>query len=102
MRGSKAGLQIRDSVILRTNRSSALIIFCLVEQIVFARKKHGQLTRWHPIMFRLLLIWRSETSRFHRGSSPTVREGVSEPGAVATGSGTQLELCIRSLPLAVL
>ena len=50
-----------------------------------------------------------------RGSSPTVREGVSEPGADrgpragsprgmvdATGSWTQLELCSRSLSLLIL
>ena len=30
-----------------------------------------------------------------RGSSPTVREGVPEPGAVATGSETQLDRSIR-------
>jgi hypothetical protein len=38
-----------------------------------------------------------------RGSSPTVREGsVTEPGEVATGCCQQVELVIRSLPLAVL
>src|SRR5207248_3087030 len=31
------------------------------------------------------------------GSSPTVREGMSEPGAVATGSITQLRLCTLAI-----